>query len=53
MSHYSFLAIFTNPLGNNDNNYIYVISEVEKGYICNTLTESLRNELKIKKPTIK
>ena len=52
ISHDSLLTIFTNSLGNNDNNYIYVISKAEKGYICNTLTESLRNQLKIKKPTV-
>ena len=53
ISHDSLLAIFTNSLGNNDNNYIYVIIKAEKGYINNTLTESLRNQLKIKKPTVK
>ena len=42
-----------NSLGNNDNNYIYVICKAEKGYICNTLTESLRNQLKIKKTNSK
>ena len=47
------LGIFTNSLGNGNNNYIYAISEAEKGYICNTLTESMRNQLKIKKPTVK
>ena len=30
-----------------------VISKAEKGYIYNTLTESFRNQLKIKKPTVK
>ena len=30
-----------------------VISKADKGSISNTLTESLRNELKIKKPTVK
>ena len=44
---------FTNSLGNDNNNYIYVISKAEKGYICNTLTESLRNQLKIKEANSK
>ena len=43
ISHDSLLTIFTNSLGNDDNNDIYVISKAEKGYIYNTLTESLRN----------
>ena len=30
-----------------------VNSKEEKGYIYNTLTESFRNQLKIKKPTVK
>ena len=53
ISHDSLLAIFTNSLSNDDSNFIYVISKAENGYICNTLTESLRNQLKIKKPTVK
>ena len=35
------------------NNYIYVISKAEKGYISNTLTKFLRSPLTIKKPTVK
>ena len=53
ISHDSLLAIFTNSLGSNNNNYTYVISKAEKGYTCNTVNESLRNQLKTKKPTVK
>ena len=44
---------FTDSLGNNDNNHICHFRKADKGYICNTLTESLKNQLRIKKPTVK